>query len=187
MNNMNNPGLIGEPRLSKIIFADTRLAVFWLLVRLYVGWEWLNAGWGKVNNSAWVGEKAGTAIKGFLMGAVAKNQGAHPDVQGWYAAFLQNVAIPNATVFSYIVAFGEVAIGLGLIFGLFTGIAAFFGAFMNMNFLFAGTVSTNPLLFLFELFLILAWRTAGWIGLDRWALPALGTPWEPGHAWRRKS
>jgi thiosulfate dehydrogenase (quinone) large subunit len=28
--------------------------------------------------------------------------------------------------------------------------------------------------------LVLAWKTAGWIGFDRWILPALGTPWRPG-------
>jgi thiosulfate dehydrogenase [quinone] large subunit len=33
--------------------------------------------------------------------------------------------------------------------------------------------------------LILAWRNAGWIGLDRWALPALGTPWHRGSAFDR--
>jgi thiosulfate dehydrogenase [quinone] large subunit len=33
--------------------------------------------------------------------------------------------------------------------------------------------------------LILAWRNAGWIGLDRWVLPALGTPWQPGTLFRR--
>jgi thiosulfate dehydrogenase [quinone] large subunit len=33
--------------------------------------------------------------------------------------------------------------------------------------------------------LILAWRNAGYIGLDRWALPALGTPWHRGAAFDR--
>jgi aldehyde dehydrogenase (NAD+) len=30
--------------------------------------------------------------------------------------------------------------------------------------------------------LMLAWKTAGWLGLDRWLLPALGTPWDPSPA-----
>ena len=33
--------------------------------------------------------------------------------------------------------------------------------------------------------LVLAWKTAGWIGLDRWLLPVLGTPWRPGLIRRR--
>jgi len=51
---------------------------------------------------------------------------------------------------------------------------------MNVNYLMAGTVSTNPLLFVLATWLVLAWRVAGWWGLDRWLLPRLGTPWAPG-------
>lgn len=177
---------IGESPFARFMFADTRFAIVWLLIRLYVGWEWLIAGWGKFNNPVWVGDKAGVAIQGFLNGALAKTSGAHPDVAGWYAAFIQNVALPNAAFFSYLVTFGEIAVGIGLILGLFTGIAAFFGTFMNMNYLLAGTVSSNPVLLLLQLFLILAWRVAGWLGLDRWVLPALGTPWEPGTLAKKK-
>ena len=77
-------------------------------------------------------------------------------------------------------SWGEFLVGMALILGLFTGIAAFFGSFMNMNYLLAGTVSTNPILLVVALLLVLAWKTAGWWGLDRWLLPALGTPWRPG-------
>jgi thiosulfate dehydrogenase [quinone] large subunit len=175
---------IPEPKLSRLLFADTRLAWLWLVVRVYVGWTWLEAGWGKFNNPAWIGPSAGAAITGFFKGALAKAVGAHPDVSGWYAAFLQNVAIPNAHTFSYLITFGEVAVGIGLILGIFTGIAAFFGSFMNLNFLFAGTVSVNPLLFVLQLFLILGWRIAGWIGVDRYLLTYLGTPWAKGKAFK---
>ena len=75
--------------------------------------------------------------------------------------FLENVALPNAKLFSYLVAYGEVLVGLGLILGLLTGIAAFFGSVMNASFLFAGTVSTNPLLFILATWLVLAWKVAG--------------------------
>jgi thiosulfate dehydrogenase [quinone] large subunit len=73
---------------------------------------------------------------------------------------------------------------MALIVGTFTEIAAFFGAFMNMNYLLAGTVSTNPILLVIALLLVLAWKTAGWWGLDRWLLPTLGTPWRPGAVFR---
>jgi thiosulfate dehydrogenase [quinone] large subunit len=71
-------------------------------------------------------------------------------------------------------------VGIALILGVFTGIAAFSGSFMSVNYLLAGTVSTNPILFALATWLVLAWKTAGWWGLDRWVLPALGTPWAPG-------
>lgn len=177
---------IPEPKLSKLLFSDTRFSWIWLILRVYVGWEWLTAGWGKVNNPAWVGPNAGSAVKGFLMGALEKTSGPHPDVNFWYAEFIKNTAIPNVSLFSHTVAYGELLVGVALILGLFTGIATFFGAFMNMNYLFAGTVSTNPLLFLLQLFLILAWRVSGWIGLDRFLLPLLGTPWNKGNLFKKK-
>lgn len=171
---------ISEPQLSKFLFADTRFSWVWLVLRLYVGYEWITAGWEKYTSSAWAGAQAGSAIGGFFQGALAQTAGAHPNVSSWYAYFLSNVAIPHAAFFSYLVTYGELLVGIGLILGAFTGVAAFFGAFMNLNYLFAGALSTNPLLLFIQLFLILAWRNAGWIGLDRWLLPWLGVPWERG-------
>jgi thiosulfate dehydrogenase (quinone) large subunit len=168
---------VPEPPLAKFLFASPKVALVWLVVRVYVGYEWFMAGWDKLQNPAWVGENAGAAVTGFLNGALSKTSGLHPDVSGWYASFIQNVALPNAETFSYLVVYGEVAIGVALILGLFVGISAFFGTFLNLNFLFAGTVSTNPILLLLQLFLILAWRVAGWWGLDRKALPKVGVPW----------
>ena len=112
--------------------------------------------------------------------ALAKTAGEHPDVSGWYASFLQNTVLPHTAGWSYAVAYGETLIGVALIIGALTGIAAFFGLFMNLNFLLAGTVSTNPILFVVALGLMLAWRVAGSIGADRFLLPMLGVPWKPG-------
>lgn len=169
--------IIGESPISHLLFNNTKVAWFWFVVRLYVGYEWFMAGWGKVTNEAWVGGDAGKALVGFVSGALSKTTGAHPDVQSWYATFLQNAVLSHPAVWSHIIAFGEVAVGVGLIIGAFTGIAAFFGLFMNLNFLLSGTVSINPVLFTLSIGLILAWKVAGYIGVDRFLLPRLGTPW----------
>lgn len=169
--------IIEESPISHFLFNNTRVAWFWLIVRVYVGYEWLIAGWGKVTSDVWVGSDAGRAITGFVTGALAKTAGAHPDVQGWYASFLQDFVLTHAAGWSAFVAWGEVAVGVGLIVGAFTGIAAFFGLFMNLNYLLAGTVSTNPILFTLSIGLVLAWKVAGYIGADRYLLPLLGTPW----------
>jgi thiosulfate dehydrogenase [quinone] large subunit len=171
--------------LERALFNDTRLSWLWLIVRLYAGYEWLTAGYEKMISPAWMGANAGAALTGFVKGALAKTSGAHPDVQSWYAAFLQNAVLPNAAFWGRLVAIGETLVGIALILGIFTGIAAFFGAFMNINYLMAGAVSTNPILFLLAMFLVLAWKTAGWIGIDRFLLPALGTPWRPGFIFNR--
>ena len=123
-------------------------------------------------------------LQSFLKTSLVKAAGAHPDVQGWYAAFIQNFVMPHAAGFGLVVACGEFLVGIALILGIFTGIAAFFGTFMNLNYLLAGAVSINPILLILQLFLILAWRVAGWYGLDRWLLPALGTPWQKGKAFK---
>jgi len=167
---------IPENPVSRFLFNSTKAGWIWLFVRLYLGYAWITAGWKKVNSDAWTGDNAGAALSGFVKGALAKAEEGK-DVTGWYAGFLENFVLPHAKVFSYMVAFGEVLVGLGLIVGLLTGIAAFFGAIMNVSFLFAGTLSTNPLLFILATWLVLAWKNAGWYGLDRWALPKLGTPW----------
>ncbi len=75
------------------------------------------------------------------------------------------------------IAVSETLIGIALILGLFTGIAAFFGSFLNVNFMLAGNAATNPILFILAIVLMLGWKTAGWIGLDHWVLPIVGTPW----------
>jgi thiosulfate dehydrogenase [quinone] large subunit len=183
-NKRGSPIRFEDPPVAKMLFGDVRLSWLWLIVRLYVGYEWFMAGWNKVQNPAWFGSSAGGALAGFLKGALAKSTGEHPDVQGWYAAFLQNVVLPNASLWSNIVVVGEILVGIGLILGIFTGIAALFGSFMNFNYLLAGTVSTNPILLFLAIFLILAWKTAGWVGLDRWLLPLLGTPWAPGKVFK---
>jgi thiosulfate dehydrogenase (quinone) large subunit len=176
-----------DPPVAKALFSDVRWAWIWLIVRLYVGWQWLSAGWEKVNNPAWVGSNAGQAMTGFVQGALAKTAGTHPDVQGWYAVFLKDAVLAHSTVWSYMISYGELLVGIALILGLFTGIAAFFGSFMNFNYLLAGSVSTNPILLALAILLVLAWKIAGWWGLDRWVLPLLGTPWRPGKVFHNES
>jgi len=160
-----------QSKLGSFLFNDTRVAWFWFFVRVYVGYEWFMAGWEKLGADPWTGSQAGGAVKGFLMGALTKTAGAHPDVSMWYAWFINHLALPNAVIISYLVTYGEIIVGVALILGLFTGLAAFSGAFMNLNYLFAGTVSTNPLLLLLEFFLIVGWRVSGYIGLDYFIQP----------------
>src|SRR5207247_5927587 len=105
---------------------------------------------------------------------------------GWYATFLRWLGHPGpAAVFSKVIALGEVAIGIALILGLLTGVAAFLAGTLTMSFGLAGVAGVNPVFFLAEVGLILAWRNAGYYGLDRYVLPALGTPWHPGKAFER--
>ncbi|MDD2657238.1 MAG: DoxX family membrane protein [Candidatus Pacebacteria bacterium] len=174
---------VQQSALAHFLFADKKSAPIWLLARLYLGYEFFMAGWGKlwsqtpmsgtdyIVNHSWVGSDAGVALAGFVQGAVAKTAGLHPDVYQWYASFLQSTVLPNVMVWSNAVVLGEIAIGLGLIVGLCTRSAAFFAFFMAFNFLLAGTVSVNPTLIMLALGIMLAHRVAGNWGLDRFARP----------------
>jgi thiosulfate dehydrogenase [quinone] large subunit len=124
----------------------------------------------------------GDAVKGFAANALATGtKGQHPDVAySWYVNFLEWVRDTGHTVLGPIVAFGEVTIGICLILGLFVGIMAFLGSVLNFSFVFAGSSGVNPAMIVVSGLLILAWRNAGWYGLDRFVLPKLGTPWKRG-------
>lgn len=175
-----------DPPIAELFFSNTRMAWLWLIIRVYVGWQWLGAGLNKFGSPAWTGENAGAAIAGFVRGALEKAGGENPSVQGWYAAFLENFVLPNTAAWAWLITLGEIIVGIALILGFLTGIAAFFGSIMNVNFLLAGTISTNPILFILATWIVLAWKIAGWWGLDRWLLPALGTPWQPGTVFDNK-
>lgn len=171
--------IVQDPPFAIDLFNNIRWSWLWFILRLYLGYSWLTAGLEKLGEPAWT--QTGLGLAGFWKNATTiPNPPGRPAIAfDWYRNFL--LAMLNAhayTWFSKLVIAGEIIIGVALLLGAFTGIFAFLGGFMNWNFMMAGTASINPLMFVFTILLILAWKTAGWIGLDRWLLPALGTPWQ---------
>ncbi|HEY3367585.1 MAG TPA: DoxX family protein [Symbiobacteriaceae bacterium] len=168
---------VSDPVFIQKLFSDARFSWLWLVIRLYVGYDWVTAGYHKLLDPKWM--STGEALKGFWVNVTKiPATGKPPITYDWYRVFLQSLLNSGAhTWFGKLITIGELTIGLCLILGLFTGIAAIFGAFMNLNFMLAGSASTNPVLFMLAGLLILAWKTSGYIGLDYWVLPALGTPW----------
>jgi thiosulfate dehydrogenase (quinone) large subunit len=159
------PDQFQEPRWARFLFASTTAAWLWLVVRLYMAYIWIPAGWEKVTSGEWLfGD--GAPVAGFVGKAIAD-----PGTPSWYASFLQGVVQPNAGLFATLIALGELAVGLGLLVGLLTGIAAFFGVVMNANYVLSGVLSSNPVMIVLGALVMLAWRNAGWIGLDRWFIP----------------
>ena len=166
------------PAFARYLFSNTRAGLFWLPIRLFLGFSWLTSGLGKVTSPEGGWLDGGSALAAYWERAVSIPEApARPPITyDWYRDFLTFLLDGNhETWFAWIVAFGEIAVGIALILGALTGIAAFFGALMNMSFLLAGSASTNPVLFTAAIGL--AWRVAGYYGLDRYLLPMLGTPW----------
>jgi thiosulfate dehydrogenase (quinone) large subunit len=152
-------------------------AWIWLVVRLYLGGQWLAESIAKVSGFGWVGRGAGAFLRAWVTMTLRKTTGPHPTVPAWYGAFLAHVVLPHAAVCGYVIVAGEISVGLGLVVGLFTGIAALGGAFMNLNYMLAGEVSINPLFFALGALLVLVWKTAGTWGLDRYVLPMIASRW----------
>ncbi|HMM27181.1 MAG TPA: hypothetical protein PKD46_02750 [Aggregatilineaceae bacterium] len=155
-----------QTSLVQRLFTDRRAALLWLPIRVWLGLQWLEAGSHKITEAAWM--DGGVALKGFWTNAVSIPEGGRPPIAfDWYRSFLQTLLDAEAyTWFAKLIAVGEVMIGITLIVGALVGVAAFFGAFMNWNFMMAGSASTNPLLFVIAIALLLAWRVSGYIGLD---------------------
>lgn len=152
----------------EFIFTNPKSGWLWLIVRLYLGQMWLLAGYGKFTNPAWIGESSGAGIAGFVAGALTKTGGAHPDVSLWYAWFLTNCVATAPALWAHLITYGEMAVGLGLIFGVLTTFATAGGFLMNFNFLLSGTVSVNPVMILLEIPLLLAYRVSSTIGMEKW-------------------
>lgn len=170
-------GIITDPPIARLLFSDTRFSIVWLVVRVLLGYQWLSSGWGKLNNAAWI--QTGDALKSSWTNMVKIPETGKPPITfDWYRSFIQSMLDAGAyTWFSKLVVFGELAVGIALILGMFVGVAAFFGGFMNWNFIMAGSASVNGLYLIVAMVLLLAWKTAGYYGVDRYLLPRLGTPW----------
>ena len=168
---------IEGPGFTRFLFDNSRAGLFWLPIRLFLGFAWLDAGWHKVTGTGWL--DGGSSLQGYWTNAVAiPEEGRPPITYDWYRTFLETLLNNEAyTWFAPLIAWGEVAVGIALLAGILTGFAAFFGSFMNMSFMLAGAASTNPVLFTLAVGVMLAWRVAGYYGVDRYLLPMLGTPW----------
>ncbi len=169
--------LIKNPPLISWLFNDTRAAWIWLVIRVWVGYQWVSAALDKISSPAWM--QTGAALKGFFMGAVAVPASGRPVIAyGWYRNFLVMLINTQSYVwFAKVISVGELVVGIALILGIFTGLAGFFGAFMNWNYIMAGTASTNGLLLVLGLLMLVAWKVAGYIGADYFIIRFIGTPW----------
>lgn len=70
----------------------------------------------------------GFTLKG-LVPVIANNT----DSPEWYKWFFANIVAHTTSLFDIVVPLGEIAIGLGLIFGVFAYAASFFGAFVMIK------------------------------------------------------
>jgi thiosulfate dehydrogenase [quinone] large subunit len=131
------------------------------LVRIAVGYHFLNAAWGKVTG----GMTPESLTKSLLAGAPS-------DPLDWHRSFITGWVVPNAGWFSYLVAYGELAIGISLLLGCLVRVSSSFAAFHNLNiFLAAATsgaqVGLNRIFILLHLVFV-ATSAGRALGIDGW-------------------
>lgn len=180
---------IEGPAFARFLFNNRAAGLVWLPIRVFLGFAWLDAGIHKLNGAGWM--DGGSSLLGYWKNAVAipdAASGGHAAISyDWYRDFLNLLINNNAqSWFAPLITLGEIAVGIGLLVGALTGLAAFFGALMNVSYLLAGSTSSNPVLFTFAIGLVLAWKVAGYYGVDRYLLPRLGTPWHVGTLFHRQ-
>jgi thiosulfate dehydrogenase [quinone] large subunit len=171
---------------ARFLFSSVKSSPIWLLIRVWLGWQWLSAGWGKltgVGYNNWITHSEG--LQGFIAAANASwahraQAFGHPQVvYPWYLDVL-NAIDKHAQIFSRVVTFSELTVGIGLILGCFTGIAAVGAVALNIMYITGGSAGPNGVFIALGVLLIAAWRVAGYLGADYFLFPAIGTPWSPG-------
>ncbi len=170
----NNEAIQNFPVVNKLLNHPLAGLIF-LPIRIWLGYQWITAGLHKLETPAWI--QSGTALQGFWTKAVAIPSTGSPAISfGWYRAFLQFLLNTGSyTWFAKLISVGEFLVGVALVLGIFTGFAAFFGGFMNWNFMMAGSASVNPLYLAISILLIVGWKVSGYFGLDYFLIPWTGT------------
>jgi thiosulfate dehydrogenase (quinone) large subunit len=148
------PGVLTWLRQSKYA------SIAWLAVRVWVGCMWVQAGWSKVfgAENPYFLHNNGAGVAGFAgHGAAAYS---------WWGSIMHSFVVPNASWIAVIVAFGELAIGLGLVVGFLTRTAAVCSLLLLFTYIMSGTASVCAFYALCALIVLATWRTSTWISVD---------------------
>jgi thiosulfate dehydrogenase [quinone] large subunit len=106
-----------------------------LPARLFLGIVFLYAGIDKLTDPAFFDPSATGYIGNQLAGFATVSP---------IGGFLTGVAVPNATLFGWAAALGEVAIGLGTLAGLFSRVAALGGMVLSLSLWLSASWATDP-------------------------------------------
>jgi thiosulfate dehydrogenase [quinone] large subunit len=134
----------------------------WVLMplRLFLGITFVYAGIQKLADPHYFDRSAagyiGKQIQAFAIGSPLHN-------------FLINVAMPHANLFGALVAFGEIAIGIATLIGLFSRPAAFFGMLLNLMFFLSASWRVYPYFYGADIVFVFCWITLLIAGpVDSW-------------------
>ena len=165
--NMNNPiALLGNPsqrqtpRAVEFLMKSKVMAIGWTAMRVWLGIMWIQAGVSKL----WGAENPGFLHNG---GAGVAGYAAHGvPAYSWWGSFLHTFVVPNSGWIGVLVAVAEFVIGVALVLGLFTRVAALGSLALLFTYVMSGTASVCAFYALFAIVIFATWRTSTWLGLD---------------------
>jgi len=157
---LSNPSELTTPRALQWLGRSKAMAIVWTAMRVWLGIMWIQAGvaklWG-AENPAFL-HNNGAGVAGFAAHGVP--------AYSWWGSFMHGFVVPNAGWIGVLVAVAEFAIGVALVLGLFTPIAALGSLLLLFTYVMSGTASVCAFYALFSVVLLATWRTSGWIGID---------------------
>jgi thiosulfate dehydrogenase (quinone) large subunit len=108
-------------------FNQKTLLLYLAIPRIFVGYHFISVAVPKLTRGFTNGED----LPAELLKSAAK------DPFGWHRAFIEGFVVPHSGFFSYLVPYGELAIGISLLVGCLVRLSSAFGAFHNLNILLA--------------------------------------------------
>jgi thiosulfate dehydrogenase [quinone] large subunit len=140
-------------------------------LRIAIGVLMLKASWGKVTSwGAWTPQ-------GFLQRNLDQER-----TFAFFRPFVEHVALPYHQAFGWMVAWGELLVGISLIVGALTRLSAFFGLVMLFSFMWAKGLafwvgSNYDALWILILATVMFTGAGRVLGVDRLLLRRYGNRW----------
>jgi thiosulfate dehydrogenase (quinone) large subunit len=135
-----------------------------LPLRLFLGITFVYAGIQKVTDPKFFNTRSpgyiGNQIIGFAHGSPIRG-------------FLMNFVLPHSHFFGIAIILGEIAIGLGTLFGFLLRPAAFFGMLLSLMFFLSASWHVYPYFYGADIVFVFAWITMLLVGPLHSALPSL--------------
>ncbi|MDR0199944.1 MAG: DoxX family membrane protein [Streptococcaceae bacterium] len=144
---------------------QNRIAMLLLTVlRVFIGIQWLSAAFNKLLTPE------SFSASGLIQGALAQ-ESAYP----WFQDFLSLTTAngTNTQLFDTLVPLGQLLVGIALLTGTFTLLAASAGLLMNASFILSGVISENPTFIVIQVLLLIAGTNASKLGGDFFLQPWL--------------
>lgn len=133
--------------MKKFMKENIFVGIIVTLIRVYYGWSWTKAAWGKITA---IGTENAFNPAGFFNyvvlnpeGAIAKKALGGDVIAKLWMWITETLFVPMSKLLAYVMPFTELIVGILLILGLFTVVVAWIGIILNTTFLLSGVVYPN--------------------------------------------